>query len=48
MTPVPGMQGNDQISKVKRRNMQKFLEKECNKPLAEVMTITGQNMPMLH
>ncbi|KAG2083819.1 hypothetical protein BD769DRAFT_1682534 [Suillus cothurnatus] len=42
------MQGNDQISKVKRRNMQKFLEKECNKPLAEVMTITGQNMPMLH
>lgn len=42
------VQGNDQISKAQRGKMQKFLEEECNKPLAEVMTITGQNMPMLH
>lgn len=42
------VQGNDQISKVKRRHMQKFLQEECSKPLAEVMTITGQNLPMLH
>ncbi|KAG2122752.1 hypothetical protein DEU56DRAFT_917729 [Suillus clintonianus] len=34
------VQGNDQISKVKRRHMQKFLQEECSKPLAEVMTIT--------
>ncbi|KAG0703404.1 hypothetical protein DFH29DRAFT_917013 [Suillus ampliporus] len=33
------VQGNDKISKVKRRNMQKFLEEECNKPLAEVTAI---------
>ncbi|KAG1824906.1 uncharacterized protein BJ212DRAFT_553558 [Suillus subaureus] len=39
------MQGNDQICKVKRRNMQRFLEEECSRPLAQVMTITGQDMP---
>ncbi|KAG1769931.1 hypothetical protein EV702DRAFT_1140210 [Suillus placidus] len=41
------VQGNDQISKAQRGKMQKFLEEECSKPLTEVMTITGQNMPML-
>ncbi|KAG1769054.1 hypothetical protein EV702DRAFT_1203036 [Suillus placidus] len=36
------VQGDDQICKVTRRNMQKFLDEEYSAPLAEVMMITDK------